>query len=252
MRIRLTIAYDGTNYCGWQVQPNGISVQKTLQNAVEDLVGHRISLTGASRTDSGVHALGQVAVFDTVKETIPDWRYAQAINQRLPRDIVVQKSEEVPDDFHPRYTDVQKTYEYRILNRRTQLPCERFYSYFVPKQLDVEAMQKAAAYIVGTHDFKAFCSQKTDVISTVRTIYSLDLVREGDMITLRITGNGFLYNMVRIITGALIKVGFGQKSPEDILYALEHPEGKVAGPTAPAHGLTLVAIDYKDEKKERR
>ena len=250
MRIRLTIAYDGTNYCGWQVQPNGVSVQKALQNAIEDLVGHKISLTGASRTDSGVHALGQVAVFDTTKETIPDWRYAQAINQRLPRDIVVQKSEEVPEDFHPRYTNVEKTYEYRILNRRVQLPCERFYSYFVPKQLDIEAMRRAAAYIIGTHDFKAFCSQKTDVISTVRTIYSLDLIKEEDLITLRITGNGFLYNMVRIITGALIKVGFGQKSPEDILYALEHPEGKVAGPTAPAHGLTLVSINYKEEKNE--
>ncbi len=249
-RIRLTVAYDGTNYCGWQVQPNGVSIQKTLQLAIEDLVGHPINLTGASRTDSGVHALGQVAIFDTSKENIPDWRFAQAINQRLPRDIVIQKSEEVPDDFHPRYTDVVKTYEYRILNRRMPLPCERHYSYFVPKQLDVDVMRRAAAHIVGTHDFKAFCSQKTDVVSTVRTIYSLELERQDDMIILRVTGNGFLYNMVRIIAGTLIKVGFGQKTPEDVQRSVEYPDGKVAGPTAPALGLTLVSIEYREKDKK--
>ena len=139
-RIKLTVAYDGTNYCGWQVQPNGVSIQSTLQKAIENLLGEKTDVTGASRTDSGVHALGQVAVFDTDKN-IPDWKYALAINQRLPKDIVVQKSEEVPLDFHPRYTDVEKTYEYRILNRRTQLPKERLYSYFVPKKLNVDKMR---------------------------------------------------------------------------------------------------------------
>lgn len=250
-RIKLTVAYDGTNYCGWQVQTNGLSVQAVLQKAIEDLVGARINLTGASRTDSGVHALGQVAVFDTDKE-IPDWRYAQAINHRLPPDIVVQKSEEVPPDFHPRYADVVKTYEYRILNRRTRLPNERLYSYFVPGKLDVAQMRRAAAYLVGEHDFRSFCSQKTTVESTVRTIYALDIETERDMITIRIQGNGFLYNMVRIITGALLKVGFGQKSPEDIKDAVLHPTGKAAGPTAPALGLTLVEIRYKNEQKKQK
>lgn len=245
-RIKLTVAYDGTNYCGWQVQPNGISIQSTLQAAIEDLVGEKVNVTGASRTDSGVHALGQVAVFDTCKE-IPAWKYALAINQRLPKDIVVQKSEEVDGDFHPRYTNVNKTYEYRILNRRIQLPNERLYSYFVPKELNLEKMQAAAAYIVGEHDFKSFCSQKTKVLSTVRTIYSLTLDKQGDMIILRVTGNGFLYNMVRIITGALIKVGLEQKTPEDIREAVENPTGKPAGPTAPAQGLTLVEIRYLQE-----
>lgn len=242
-RIKLTVAYDGTNYCGWQVQPNGVSIQSTLQRAIEDLVGEKVNVTGASRTDSGVHALGQVAVFDTEKE-IPDWKYALAINQRLPKDIVVQKSEEVSMDFHPRYASVVKTYEYRILNRRVQLPNERLYSYFVPGKLNLEKMQEAAAYLVGEHDFRSFCSQKTKVLSTVRTIYDLTIEKQGDMIILRITGNGFLYNMVRIIAGTLLKAGFEQKTPEEIKKALDNPSGQVAGPTAPAHGLTLVEIKY--------
>lgn len=242
-RIKLTVAYDGTNYCGWQVQPNGVSVQATLQMAIENLVGEKVNVTGASRTDSGVHALGQVAVFDTVKE-MPDWKYALAINQRLPKDIVVQKSEEVAADFHPRYTNVVKTYEYRILNRRVQLPNERLYSYFVPGKLNLDKMREAAVYFVGEHDFRSFCSQKTKAVSTVRTIYSLELEKRGDMIVMRITGNGFLYNMVRIIAGALLKVGFEQKTPEEIKNAIEHPSGQAAGPTAPAHGLTLVEIRY--------
>ena len=187
-RIKLTVAYDGTNYCGWQVQPNGVSIQSTLQKAIENLLGEKTDVTGASRTDSGVHALGQVAVFDTDKN-IPDWKYALAINQRLPKDIVVQKSEEVPLDFHPRYTDVEKTYEYRILNRRTQLPKERLYSYFVPKKLNVDKMREAGVYLVGEHDFKSFCSQKTKVLSTVRTIYSLELIEEGDIISIDIPAN---------------------------------------------------------------
>ena len=242
-RIKLTVAYDGTNYCGWQVQPNGVSIQSTLQKAIENLLGEKTDVTGASRTDSGVHALGQVAVFDTDKN-IPDWKYALAINQRLPKDIVVQKSEEVPLDFHPRYTEVEKTYEYRILNRRTQLPKERLYSYFVPKKLNVDKMREAGVYLVGEHDFKSFCSQKTKVLSTVRTIYSLELIEEGDIVTLRVSGNGFLYNMVRIIAGVLIKVGLEQKEPEEVKEAVEYPIGSAAGPTAPAHGLTLVEIKY--------
>lgn len=243
-RIKLVVAYDGTNYCGWQVQPNGPSIQSTLQSAIEDLVGEKILLTGASRTDSGVHALGQVAVFDTNKENIPDWKFAMAINQRLPRDIVIQESVDVPLDFHPRYCDTVKTYKYRILNRRMSLPNERLDSYFVPQQLNLDAMKEAAKVLVGKHDFHNFCSMKTTVESTVRTVFSLDFEQEQDIITMTITGDGFLYNMVRIITGALLKVGFGQKTKEDLLKALESEERIIAGPTAPAHGLTLVEIKY--------
>jgi len=248
-RIRLVVAYDGTNYCGWQVQPNGVSVQKTLQNAIEDLTGEKIRLTGASRTDSGVHALGQVAVFDTEKE-IPARRYAMAINQRLPGDIIVQSSEETAGDFHPRYTKLRKTYEYRILNRRMPLPNERQYSYFVSTPLDVTAMRDAAGLLAGEHDFKSFSSQKSDVRSTVRTIYSAKVERQGDVIILRVIGDGFLYNMVRIIAGMLVKVGLGQKSGEDIKKALEHPGTQAAAPVAPARGLTLVRIEYELEKQK--
>ena len=243
-RIKLTIAYDGTNYCGWQVQPNGVSIQSTLQAAIENLVGEKIMLTGASRTDSGVHALGQVAVFDTSKETIADWKFAMAINQRLPKDIVIQESEEVPTDFHPRYQDVTKTYFYKVLNRRYPLPNERLDSYFFPQKLDFIKMTEAAKVLKGTHDFRNYCSIKTDVLSTVRTIYELELKKEADMITMTITGDGFLYNMVRIIMGALLKVGTGQKTAEDLKQALESKERIIVGPTAPAHGLTLARICY--------
>ena len=199
-RIKLVVAYDGTNYCGWQVQPNGVSIQAMLQKHIEELTGEKIMLTGASRTDSGVHALGQVAVFDTEKPW-PAERFVPALNQRLPKDIVIQSAEEVSGDFHPRYQKTLKTYEYRILNRCVPLPNERLNSYFVPQNLDMEAMREAAAEIIGTHDFHNFCSVKTKVSNTVRTITGLTLTKENDMIYLRITGDGFLYNMVRIIVG---------------------------------------------------
>lgn len=244
-RIMLVIAYDGTNYCGWQVQPNGVSIQSVLQSAIEDLVGEKIRLTGASRTDAGVHARGQVAVFDT-HSTIPADRFALAINQKLPEDIAIQSSKEVSKGFHPRYAKTSKTYEYRILNRKIPIPCERLYSYFVPRNLDLDAMRRAARYICGTHDFKNFASTKTSVCDTVRTVYGLELKKEGDMLTLSITGNGFLYNMVRIIAGALLYVGFGQSSPEKIQEALHSASRIVPGPTAPANGLTLVEIRYEE------
>lgn len=244
-RIMLTVSYDGTNYCGWQVQPNGTSVQAVLQAAIEDLVGEKINLTGASRTDSGVHALGQVAVFDT-HMGIAQERFAMALNQRLPRDIAIQDSVEVGLDFHPRYQKTSKTYEYKIFNSRKPQPLVRLYSYFVPQRLDLDAMGQAAGYICGTHDFKNFASTKTNVKDTVRTVYSLDLEKDNDMLTLRICGDGFLYNMVRIIAGALLKVGFGQKPPQFIRDVLESDKRVIPGPTAPAHGLTLVQIDYAD------
>jgi len=245
-RIKLVISYDGSNYCGWQVQPNGISIQSTLQKAVEDLVGGGIMLTGASRTDSGVHALGQVAVFDTDRN-IPAWQFAGAINQRLPKDIVIQESAEVSGEFHPRYCDSVKTYQYKILNRHRALPKERFYSYFVPRKVNLDDMKKAAAYICGTHDFHNFCSQRSNVQSTVRTIYSCDIDKENDFILLTVTGNGFLYNMVRIITGTLLNIGYGHKKSEHIKEMLEEKEREIAGPTAPAHGLTLVEIKYSNK-----
>ena len=242
-RIKLVVAYDGTNYCGWQVQPNGVSIQAMLQKHIEELTGEKIMLTGASRTDSGVHALGQVAVFDTEKPW-PAERFVPALNQRLPKDIVIQSAEEVPGDFHPRYQKTLKTYEYRILNRRVPLPNERLNSYFVPQNLDMEAMREAAAEIIGTHDFHNFCSVKTKVTNTVRTITRLTLTKENDMIYLRITGDGFLYNMVRIMTGTLLRVAQGKILPEDLPQILAAKDRKAAGPTAPACGLYLNKVFY--------
>lgn len=242
-RVKLIVAYDGTNYCGWQIQINGITVEEVLNKTISELVGEEIAVIGASRTDSGVHALGNVAVFDT-ESRIPAEKFSFALNQRLPDDIRIQDSCEVPPDWHPRYCDSRKTYEYRILNRRFAVPTERLYSHFFYYPLDVEKMQAAADYLIGEHDFKSFCTPRTQVDSTVRTIYALEIQKDGDRITIRITGNGFLYNMVRIIVGTLIKVGTGLYPPEHVKEILDARDRQKAGPKAEACGLTLIGIDY--------
>lgn len=246
-RVRLTVAYDGTNYRGWQVQPNGITIEQVLNEKLSALLGEEIVVTGASRTDSGVHSLGNIAIFDT-NTRMPAEKISFALNQRLPEDIVVQDSREVPSDWHPRYQNSRKTYEYRILNRTFRMPGRRFDTYFYYHPLDVEKMQQAAAYLEGEHDFKSFCAVGAQVKTTTRTIYSCNVTRDaGDIVTVRVTGNGFLYNMVRIIAGTLIKVGGGELSPEEIPLILEKKDRSAAGPTAPAHGLTMIGIEYEVE-----
>ena len=242
-RVKLIISYDGTNYCGWQVQINGITVEEVINRELSRMLGEDIAVIGASRTDSGVHALGNVAVFDTFSK-IPPEKMCFALNQRLPDDIRIQDSCEFPLDFHPRYCDSTKTYEYKILNRRFDNPVMRLYTHFVYMPLDYEKMQEAAKYLVGEHDFKSFCSARTQVTDTVRTIYSLDVSKEDDIIKIRISGNGFLYNMVRIIVGTLIKVGLKVYPPEHVKEILEACDRNVAGPKAPAKGLTLIGIVY--------
>ena len=244
-RVGLVVAYDGTNYSGWQIQPNGITIQGVLNDALTDLLGEKIEIMGASRTDAGVHALGNVAVFDT-NTRIPGEKISYALNQRLPEDIRIQLSEEVEPDFHPRYCDSEKTYEYRILNRKFPVPTERLYSYFYHYKLDVDRMQAAANMLEGEHDFKSFCSVRTQVTDTVRTVYRIDVTRnEDDIITIRVTGNGFLYNMVRIIAGTLMAVGTGHIQAEDMPSILEAKDRRAAGPTAPARGLTLIEMKYE-------
>lgn len=243
-RIRLVIAYDGTDYCGWQIQPNGITVEEVLNKVLSRLTGEEIHVIGASRTDSGVHALGNVAVFDT-SCSIPPERMSYALNQKLPEDIVIVKSEEVPPDWHPRYRDVViKTYEYHIYNAPVPDPLRRRTSTFVSFPLDVDKMREGAAYLRGEHDFASFCNVRTNVEDTVRTVTDLQIEREGPEITIRITGNGFLYNMVRIIAGTLIRVGRGFYEPERVKEILEAKERTEAGVTAPPNGLVLVGIDY--------
>lgn len=243
-RVMLIVAYEGTNYRGWQIQPNGVTIEGVLNEKLSELLGEEIIVTGASRTDSGVHSLGNVAVFDT-SARMPADKISYALNQRLPEDIVVQESMEVAPDFHPRKCKSTKTYEYRILNRKFPIPTLRKDTYFYYRPLDVEKMQQAAGHLVGVHDFKSFCSIHTQALETVREVYSCQVLKNEEVVTIRVTGAGFLYNMVRIIAGTLIQVGIGEIAPEEIPVILEKCDRSAAGPTAPAHGLTMIGICYE-------
>ncbi|MDO4474174.1 MAG: tRNA pseudouridine(38-40) synthase TruA [Eubacteriales bacterium] len=246
-RIKLTVAYDGTEYCGWQIQPNGITIEEILNREISSLTGEEIRVIGASRTDSGVHALGNVAVFDT-ECSIPPERIAYALNRRMPDDIVIMKSEEVSHDWHPRYQDViTKTYEYHIYNADVPNPMKRRTTAFVSFPLDIEKMREGAAYVVGEHDFASFCNVRTNTNDTVRTVYEITVEKREDEIVIRIKGNGFLYNMVRIIAGVLIRVGRGFYEPEKVRDILEEKKRTEAGVTAPPQGLVLIGIDYNKE-----
>lgn len=260
-RILLRVAYDGTDYHGWQIQPREVTVEGVLNEALCQLTGEEIQVIGASRTDAGVHALGNVAVFDTVSR-IPAGKFSYALNQRLPDDIVIQDSCEVEEDFHPRHQECRKTYEYQILNRRFPLPEYRHMAHFEYGTLDLESMKRACCFFVGKHDFAAFCAAGAQVQSTVRTIYSLEVMArppefcqysssdragnqcQGQLITIRVQGDGFLYNMVRIIAGTLLEVGKGHIRPEETEGIIASCDRGEAGPTAPARGLTLVGIEY--------
>ena len=270
-RIKLTIAYDGTAYVGWQIQKNGIAVEQVINEHLSKLLKEDITIIGASRTDSGVHARGNVAVFDT-ETMIPPEKISYALNQSLPADIRIVRSEEVDADFHPRYTDCVKTYQYTILNARYYLPTARFYAGYVYYPLDVEKMREAAKYLIGKHDFEAFSSSGGQQKTTVRTIYSLDVTSEWlnadddneceksrntkpdsstdkmsyrpKIVKITVTGDGFLYNMVRIIAGTLEKVGMGIYPPEHVKEILESCDRRLSAPKAAACGLTLMKIDY--------
>lgn len=279
-RILLRVAYDGTNYHGWQVQPNAKTIEGELNRVLTQLTGEEIQVTGASRTDAGVHALGNVAVFDTVSK-IPAEKFSYALNQRLPEDIVIQSSLQVADDFYPRHCDCRKTYEYDILNRTFPLPAYRNTAYFLYGDLDLDAMRKACQAFLGEHDFASFCAAGAQVQTTVRTIYSLEVLEQPlavtgrgskpasevtgadpicqptetaaveqsqrspeRLMTIRVRGNGFLYNMVRIIAGTLVEVGRGHIRPEEIEGIIAACDRAKAGPTAPARGLRLVEIKY--------
>lgn len=316
--IKLVVAYDGTNYSGWQIQPNAVTIEQLLDKAINSLTGENVHVTGASRTDAGVHAMGNVAVFKT-NSTIPGRRWAYAINRFLPDDIVVQASWEVEKNFHPRHCNTVKTYEYKILNTPFPFPKERNYSWHVSHDLNINNMKEAAQILVGEHDFKSFCCVRTQTESTVRHIYSIEIIKEniynknisekfsnkynndsikkngdnnkncldmkasdnmsglsdkifgknyscddklqnnnvsaanradnisnGSYITIRIKGNGFLYNMVRIIAGTLMQVGRGQLTPAAVQNMLLSKDRCSAGQTAPPQGLTLMGIDYVD------
>ncbi len=242
-RIRLFVAYDGTNYHGWQIQKNSNTIEAVLNGAISDLLETETQVIGASRTDAGVHARGNVAVFDC-ESRIPAEKMAGAINARLPEDIRIVKSDEVDTNWHPRKQDCRKTYEYRITSGKVQLPTKRLYSHFTYNNLNVNAMKKACAPFIGEHDFAAFCAAGSQADSTIRTIYALKVEKEGNETVIRVTGNGFLYNMVRIIAGTLMDVGLGKKKPEDISKIISSGDRTQAGPTLPAKGLMLVGYEY--------
>ena len=262
-RVMLTVAYDGTNYHGWQIQPNGKTIEGILNRCLSELLGENIEVTGASRTDSGVHAMGNVAVFDT-ESPIPADKISYALNRSLPEDIRIQKSEEVSPEFHPRHCASRKTYEYRIYCAPFPMPIKRLYSYFTYVPMGIDLMSQSARYLVGEHDFKSFCSAEAQVETTVRQIDSVQIWEErvnkhvedcadsdeegvdqvGKEIVIRVTGRGFLYNMVRIIAGTLMEVGRGHIVPQEMERIIAARDRQAAGPTAPACGLTLVKIEY--------
>ena len=242
-RVMLIVAYDGTNYHGWQMQPNAVTIEQILNEKLSELLKEDIQVMGASRTDAGVHAEGNVAVFDT-NTSIPGEKISYALNHLLPEDIVIQESFEVEPDFHPRKCDSIKTYQYRILNRNFNLPVKGRNAYHFYRKLDLDKMREAAAYFVGKHDFKNFCSSHTQAKSTIRIIYSFDIEEEDEEIVLTVSGNGFLYNMVRMLTGTLLDVGMGRMSPDKIPELLAAKERVHSPNTAPARGLTLLDIEY--------
>ncbi len=245
MRIKLIVAYDGTNYNGYQSQVNGIAVQDVLEKAIADLFGEKIRTLGASRTDTGVHAEGNVAVFD-VESRIEPSRIAFALNARLPQDIRILDSARVPDDFHPRFQRTIKTYQYHVLNRKFPDPLSRNTEMHYYYDLDEVAMNEACRILIGEHDFASFAASGYSSKTTVREIYDANVVRSGDRITFTVTGNGFLYNMVRIIAGTLLEIGAGKYGPEHMKNVLEARNRKAAGPTAISKGLVLVRIEYPD------
>lgn len=263
-RVMLTVAYDGTDYRGWQIQAGQETIEGVLNRCISELTGETVEVTGASRTDSGVHAMGNLAVFDT-QSLIPAEKFSYALNQRLPEDIRIQNSQEVAADFHPRHCSSRKTYEYRIYNAPFALPVKRLYSYFTYVPLDVERMREGAAFLVGEHDFKSFCSVDTQAQTTVRQVDSVEvweenasgmvdmaedavhgreMQRPGREIVIRVAGRGFLYNMVRIMAGTLMEVGRGKLPPECVKDILAACDRRAAGPTAPACGLTLIGYEF--------
>lgn len=242
-RIMLTVAYDGTAYSGFQEQDNAPTIEGEVNRCLKELLGEEIRVTGGSRTDAGVHALCNVAVFDT-ESRIPGEKISYALNQRLPEDIRIRESREVDADFHPRHCESRKTYEYKIINDRFPIPTKRLYGYFTYVPLDENRMRDAAAYLIGKHDFKSFCSAGSQALSTVRIVYDIRVVRENEEISIRVTGNGFLYNMVRIIAGTLMEAGKGLWEPGHMEEILAAKNRSAAGPTAPACGLMLVKYEF--------
>ena len=241
--IKLIIEYDGKSFNGWQKQPTKLNIQGEIERAIGEITGEEIKLIGSGRTDAGVNALGQTANFKT-NSTIPIEKIPLALNSKLKKSIVIVSAEEVDDSFHSRYKVKSKTYRYTINNSQNGSAIYRDMEYHFPIKLDVKKMKEAAKYFEGEHDFKGFKASGTSSKSSVRTIYKADVKQDGDRIYIELTGNGFLYNMVRIISGTLLDVGLGKIDVNDIPEIIDSKDRKRAGKTLPAHGLCLVKVEY--------
>lgn len=241
--IKLTIEYEGKDYNGWQKQPNHLNIQGEIERAIKNVTRQDVELIGSGRTDAGVHAFGQVANFK-IDSDFPIEKMATAINSQLKQSIRILKAEEVSLDFHSRYNCHQKTYGYFIDNSQQGTAIYRNITYHIAQPLDVEKMQEAASYLVGEHDFSSFKSSGTSSKSSVRTIYKAQVIKEQERVAIMLTGNGFLYNMVRIIAGTLVDVGLGKTKPEEIQIIIESKDRAKAGKTLPPQGLYLVNVEY--------
>ena len=244
--IKLTIEYDGKDFNGWQKQPDKLNIQGEIERAIEMITGEKIELIGSGRTDAGVHALGQVANFK-IESNLPIEKFPVAINSKLKKSIRIQKAEEVDMRFHARYNCKQKTYCYVINHGNEGSAIFRNLEYFVPMRLDVEKMKEAIIYFEGEHDFKGFKASGTSSKSSVRTIYHTQIQEKDQRIHIRLTGNGFLYNMVRIIAGTLVEVGMGKINPEEIPNIIASKDRTKAGKTLPPYGLFLEKVEYEEK-----
>ena len=242
--IKLTIEYDGKEYHGWQKQPGKLNIQGEIERAIKNVTGEEVELIASGRTDAGVHALGQVANFKT-NSNIELEKIPIAINSQVKKSIRIQNAEEVDQNFHSRFNCKRKTYRYVIDNSKYGSAIYRNISYHLPVALNVEDMKKAIKYFEGEHDFKAFKSSGTSSKSSVRTIYKADVITEGTSIAIDLTGNGFLYNMVRIIAGTLVDVGMRKIKPDEIPDIIESKDRNRAGKTLPPHGLMLLHVEYE-------
>ena len=247
MRICLIVSYDGTNYCGWQNQKNGLAVQQCIETALARLCGEEIRLTGAGRTDAGVHALGQAAHFDT-QAHIPSDKYSYALNALLPKDIRIKRSFAVDDAFHAQYSAKHKHYRYCFFHAQHASAILGRYSMHVPDRLDVEAMRRAASLMTGTHDFSAFCAAGAQTKTFTRTVTRAEVTQQGELLVFDVEGNGFLYNMVRIMAGTLLCVGKGKLKAEDVPEIIASKDRRRAGVTAPPQGLFLMSVRYESQK----
>lgn len=241
--IKLVIEYDGTAYCGWQLQPNGITIQQVIEEALEKMLGQSVRLHSSGRTDAGVHALGMVAAFKTVKD-LPVRAYCDGLNCLLPPDIAIRDAAEVPLSFNPRADAVSKHYRYTIYNGKRRSPLTRLTSWHLRGILDVQSMQEAASHFVGEHDFAAFRASNCVAKTTVRRLFHVSVAKDGDSVIIDVHGSGFLKNMVRVIAGTLVAVGQGKLEPAAIPQLLAEGDRTASGITAPSQGLCLMEVFY--------